>query len=221
MKLKEDIKLLNLDLKKEIILIIINALLLLGDLIFLFLSLNSLFRVLFSIFLLILICSSYSLRIQYKKARLEIKKQSEIVEFFSYYKSFLSENINVYNAFKLCLIYSSDWLKSKILNLLSTIDNDKTIKPYLEFSSEFKNLNIQSVMIAIYQLDINGYSKARLDNLIYLLQEMNINEYHNRKSSYEDSYNSIFYICISSALIYSFLLIYNIVIMMGSLINGI
>ena len=71
--------------------------------------------------------------------------------------------MNVYNAFKEVSKYSSPFIKTKLLVLLDEIDEDKSLKPYMNFAKNFNNKKVEEVMIAIYEMVNEGNSENYLN----------------------------------------------------------
>ena len=97
------------------------------------------------------------------KAKIELEKthEYEFVDIINYFEMFLSNNMNIYQAFKEVTPYASPWMSNKIERLLEEIDEDKTVRPFINFSKNFKSAVIENVMISIYQWLMMGITIYR------------------------------------------------------------
>ena len=74
-----------------------------------------------------------------KKMRVE-ELEKEFVHIFSYFKIFVTNGRPVYNALEDCVRYSSPAMSDLLTTLLKDIDADKSVKPYLTFSTNFESV---------------------------------------------------------------------------------
>ena len=88
---------------------------------------------------------------------------NDFINTFSYFRIYISNNMNAYNAFKEVSKYSSPFIKTKLLVLLDEIDEDKSLKPYMNFAKNFNNKKVEEVMIAIYEMVNEGNSENYLN----------------------------------------------------------
>ncbi|MDY2727554.1 MAG: hypothetical protein SOV26_00895 [Candidatus Onthovivens sp.] len=91
---------------------------------------------------------------------------NDFITTFSYFRIYISNNMNVYFALKEITNYSSPFIKSKILVMLDEIDEDKSLQPYIKFASYFSSKKIEEVMIAIYEMVNEGTSENYLNQFI-------------------------------------------------------
>lgn len=169
--LKKRILNVNLDPKKEL-----RNYLSINSLVVLFVTLVALLLHQFLIFLAIpagfllvslMFLSKYSIYEEDKRRRLEM----EFVEVFSYMRIYLVNKENVYTAIKKANEYTSKEMNEEINILLSRIDEDKSIVPFLDFGHYFKNKVIDEVMIALYQMVDGGYSENFINQFINVFDE--------------------------------------------------
>jgi hypothetical protein len=129
------------------------------------------YRLLFSaiaalLFLASAIFFSYFALTRY--ARLKVKQEEaleeEFVQVFTYFGIYASEGLPVYSALEETIKFASGAMAERLKKLLLTIDNDKSLVPYLTFSASFQNLTIRQVMISIYKMVDEG------SNGVYLRQ---------------------------------------------------
>ena len=97
---------------------------------------------------------------RYSKMENEMEKGhiSEFISLMSYFEIFISNGNNVYNSFKMLTPYCSSFMDDAINSMLSQIDMDKSIGPYINFASKFNSHVVESLMLSIYQMIDNGES---------------------------------------------------------------
>lgn len=109
-------------------------------------------------------------------ASLEKQKNSEhvdeLISLLSYFEIFISNGNNVYSSFKLLLPYASLFMDDAINSLLSQIDADKSIGPYINFAAKFENNIVESLMLTIYQMVDNGSSKEEFGEFNHLFSSI-------------------------------------------------
>ena len=95
---------------------------------------------------------------RYSSMEKSIEKEhvDELISLLSYFEIFISNGNTVYSAFRMLLPYSSTFMDEAINSLLNQIDQDKTVGPYINFATKFKDRVIESLMLSIYQMVDNG-----------------------------------------------------------------
>lgn len=171
----DDIEFLGLSIKKEIIVFLCINILLVGACIGLFfLNLGNYFLIIFGC-LIIVFDYAYFTRYASKKETLIKQRDGEFIELLSYYEIFISNGLNVYKSFEALVPYCGDWMKEKVERLIEEIDHDKTVKPYINFSSNFSYLIIQSVMISIYEMVDDGENNKMANQFNVLFNQLSKN----------------------------------------------
>lgn len=87
-------------------------------------------------------------------------KEGDFVEAFTYFRIYINHGRNVYQALALCRDQAKPTLTNDFENLLSALESDQSIQPFITFASQFPNPLIQEVLIAIYQM-IDGGNEPR------------------------------------------------------------
>ncbi len=128
---------------------------------------------------------------------LERLKEKEHIDNFisllSYFEIFISNGNNVYTAFKMLLPYGDMFIQDAISSLLSQIDVDKTIGPFINFASKFNDHIIESLMLSIYQMVDNGESVINLtefDLIFNSIKEKHLDDQIENKRKSLDFFNS-------------------------------
>ena len=173
--LKETIDFVGLSYKKEMLkIILINIILLLGAvLLYLFLD-----NLVYAIMLFIGLCLlDFFLLTRYsdKKQNILKNRENELVAIISYFEVYIQNNNNVYQSFAQLIPYCSDWMKEKIETMLSEIDNDKTVQPFINFAHNFQQLSSHSLMLSIYQMIDQGENSEQLLQFNVIFDELSKN----------------------------------------------
>lgn len=166
LKLKEKIERCNLNYKKEIRnRILINILAIVPFLLIIILKQNFAILIYFLLFLLLtnaFYYTSYDRKISKNKNNLI----NDFINVFSYFRIYISNNRNVYMSIKEISNYGTPYIKNKLLELLDAIDEDKSIKPFLTFSSYFESKKVEEVMIAIYEMIDEGNNENYISQFV-------------------------------------------------------
>lgn len=163
-KLKDKMLYLGLNPKREfLIILIVNLVLILASVItFIFLKeLVYFVTCLGSAFIFdLLFLTRYSKQIDNKN----IENLQEFAVIFGYFRIFLHNGYSVYSALKELLNFANPELKKNIEELISDIDVDKSVQPFVKFGEKFNEIIVKEMMISIYQMIDDG------ENSDYLVQ---------------------------------------------------
>ena len=96
--------------------------------------------------------SRYSKQIDGKN----VQNLQEFATLFGYFRIFIHNGYSVYSALKELLNFANPDLKKLLEKLISEIDEDKTVQPFINFAHEFNEIIIEEMMISIYQLIDDG-----------------------------------------------------------------
>ena len=174
-KLKETIEFVGLSYKKELVKITaINVLLLVGAVLVYLLLKNLIYAIMLFIGLCLL---DFFLLTKYsdKKQTILKNRENELVAIISYFEVYIQNNNNVYQSFAQLVPYCSDWMKEKIETLLSEIDEDKTVQPFVNFARNFQQLSSHSLMLSIYQMIDQGENSEQLLQFNVIFDELSKN----------------------------------------------
>lgn len=183
--LRQKIESLSLNFTKEIsILVIINVILVALAVVMFFINLSILAIVaiivtivVFNIFYL----NRYNTMILNKEKKLD----NEFIEVFSYLRIYLYNEETVYTSLKNISEFASPKMKERIEQLLSDIDDDKTVQPFITFARLFKNKVIEEVMIALYEMVNSGNKDIYLNQFIKVFEDFKTrNENENEEKRY-------------------------------------
>ena len=85
-----------------------------------------------------------------------IENLQDFATLFGYFRIFIHNGYSVYSALKELISFANNDLKVSLQKLLSDIDNDKTVQPFVDFAHEFNEIIVEEMMISIYQLIDDG-----------------------------------------------------------------
>ncbi len=159
-------------------------------------------------------------RYDYLLERRRVNLELEFIEVFSYLRIYLSNSESVYRSLVQSSEYTSQQMKNEINTFVKKIDEDKTIKPFIEFSNLFKNKLIEEVMISLYQMIDGGFTNNYLNQFITLFDNFKnryLNEDLHKRIKKMDLFNSLSLLGGAYIMLLILLLIVNAI---GGLING-
>ena len=162
-----------------------------------------------------LIFNSYS---EKKKAILD-EREHEFIAIISYFQFFITNSYNVYQAFQSLIAYASPWMEEQIQSLIIEIDNDKSVKPFINFANKFKNNVAGNVMMSIYQMVDEGENGLHMYQFNSLFQQLSKSQQMELIDSKERSMSSISSFPLIGAGAIAVLLTFGIISVMGDMIN--
>ena len=161
-KMKEQILSLGLNPKKELIIALsLNTFALLSCVplyIFLKQLTYCLFAVGFAFIFDILFLTRYSKQIEKKN----VANLQEFAALFGYFRIYIHNGFSVYSALKELTNFANPDLKLLLENLLTEIDKDKSVQPFINFARKFNEVVVEEMMISIYQLIDDGEASEYL-----------------------------------------------------------
>lgn len=218
-KLQKTIQLVGLNYKKEVGKIVVIDLCFLALSLVAFVILKQWVYILLGGGLIItftyLMISSYSS----KKAKIEKERNDEFITIITYFRTFISNRKNIYQSFVSTIDYSSLWMKEKIEMFLESIDQDKSVKPYIDFANNFTLGISRNVMLSIYQMVDQGESSLQLNQFSYLFQIMSSNYHKELKDKKKKSLTNVNAFPLVGAALIVLLLSISIISIVGDLIN--
>lgn len=119
-------------------------------------------------FALVLLAIDFFGFYQPKKGTGKGELQDDFVRLFTYFGIYMECGYPVYTALREGRKYASPLLSGMVDTLLSEIDADKSLAPYLKFAAVFDSVAIRQVMVAVYQMVEEGYN----GNYVYQFQTL-------------------------------------------------
>jgi len=220
-KLKEKIVAAGLSPKKELItFLIVNAsllvigivlLIVLKDLLYFGLCFGSVF--LFSLIFL----TRYSKRIAYKNS----ENLQDFATLFGYFRIYIHNGYSVYSALKELVNFANPDLEKYLTTLISEIDEDKTVQPFIKFSKNFNEIIIEELMLSIYQLIDDGESSDYLMQFEMIFDKFSEILYEKYLKSKDSKLGALSSTPLIGSCFLIVVLTVGIISIIGDLINGI
>ena len=154
-----------------------------------------------------------------KKKEILKDRENELITIIGYFQFFISNSYNVYQAFRSLINYSSAWMEEQIQSLILEIDNDKSVKPFLNFANKFKNKMASNIMLSIYQMVEEGEGRAHMLQFETLFQELSKSLNAQLIDDKERSMGSISSMPLIGAGAITVLLTFGIISVMGEMIS--
>lgn len=151
---------------------------------------NLIFLVLLAICLLAInyFLFSYSKKEQQNRCQLY---EEEFVMVLNYVQTYLTNNFNVYNAFKETLPICSSWMQEKISCLLKDIDEDKSINPFIKLANNFSSKLIHQTIISLYLMIENGTNTDSIMRFAPIFNQLKEDILHNAIKRIENTYDTL------------------------------
>lgn len=162
-----------------------------------------------------LVFSTYSS----KKRMILNDRESEFISMISYFQFFITNSYNVYQSFQALIAYASPWMEEQIQTLIVEIDNDKSVKPFVNFANKFTSKVTSNVMLSIYQMVDEGENSIHMLQFNALFQQLNKNHQKELIDSKDQKMSSISALPLIGAGAITVLLIFGIISIMGEMIN--
>ena len=220
-KLKNKIIDLNLNYKKEITkiaLIIIIANCLIAFFAIYFKNIKLIIFIFLAPFLIL-----YIFNINYDKRILNYKQslENEFVTTLNYIQTYLSNGYNVYQSINEILEICNDNLNKLFISLLSDIDEDKSVTPFIIFANNFGSSLIQQVMISLYLMVENGTDITYISRFMPLFSQLKKDNEQKIINDINSRYDSLNLLPVVGAAIITIIIIIGIVSIIGGMLNGI
>ena len=157
----------------------------------------------------------------YRSIRNKISKQrdEEFIQLISYFQIFIANHLTVYQCFKLLIPYSSNWMAEQLTILTDQIDNDKSVKPFIDFARKFSDSIVENVMISIYQMVDQGESGEQLNQFTIFFSQLSKQHQKAMIDKKERSLSSVDMLPIVGTGGITILLIISILFILGDVIN--
>ena len=154
-----------------------------------------------------------------RKRLMLMDRENEFITIIGYFQFFITNSYNVYQAFQSLIAYSSPWMEEQIQTLILEIDNDKSVKPFVNFANKFSSKVTNNVMLSIYQMVDEGENSIHMLQFNALFQQLSRSHQKELIDSKERSLSSLSTLPLIGAGAITVLLTFGIISMMGDLIN--
>jgi len=122
--------------------------------------------------------------IYYKNQYLSMKKKKRSIAtlkrrmFPSFVKKILIliRTNNIYNSLLKMVDYTDEPIKQYLIQLLKDMDNDKTVKPFIDFANNMEFIEAYQVMTMLYTFSEHSMNKKHLVSLEQMISQLYENE---------------------------------------------
>ena len=161
-KLKEKMLVLGLNPKRELFIVLITDLVFIiaGVLTFIFLKQIIYLAICLAIVFIfdLLFLTRYSKQISNKNT----ENLQEFAVLFGYFRIYIHNGFSVYSGLKELINFANPTLKKDLQELISDIDADKSVQPFIKFGKKFNEIIVEEMMISIFQMIDDGESSDYL-----------------------------------------------------------
>lgn len=155
------------------------------------------------------------------KEHLIATKQKQFIDAYRLIKVLLMQPTSPYQALQIIIPFIHPSLAQDIHTLLLSIDQDKSIFPYLQFANTFRSLMIEQLMFALYQLENQGGGSQQLQQFQYLFDQADQQHYQGQLLQFhEQMQNANGYVMAATGLI-AFSLLVGVIQLIAGMIYGI
>ena len=142
-----------------------------------------------------------------------------MITIVGYFQFFISNSYNVYQSFQALIPYSSAWMEEQLQTLILEIDNDKSVKPFINFANKFNNKVASNVMLSIYQMVDEGESSVHMLQFDALFSQLQKSLFTQMVDDKERSMSSISSLPLIGAGAITVLITFGIISVMGEMIS--
>ena len=145
--------------------------------------------------------------------------KQEFVMIFTFFKIYVHNGYSVYSALKEISGFANQTLASYIDELLTDIDKDKTITPFIKFGRKFNDLIIEEMMISIYQMVDDGSDSSSLKQFEMIFGKISEVSYEKEISKKRNGLASMSVYPLIGSGILILMITFGIITIMGDMIN--
>ena len=173
-------------------------------------------------FLLLMGLLLYSyMKLDKNKRKMQEEDVNEFIRIFTFFSIYIEDGYNVYQSLKEVKEFASTRVKQKLEKLLSEIEEDKSVAPYINFASYFTLSKIKEVMIAIFEMVDEGSGGAYIAQFKYIFSKLRDNEYENSKARKLERLSALSFLPLLGSGLTMVMLALCLVTIMGGIMDGI
>lgn len=180
----------------------------------------SFFLVIPVLFLMASLLYSY-MKLDKNKRKMQEEDVNEFIRIFTFFSIYIEDGHNVYQSLKEVKDFASSRVKGKLEKLLSEIEEDKSVAPYINFASYFTLSKIKEVMIAIFEMVDEGSGGAYIAQFKYIFSKLRDNEYENNKVRKLERLSALSFLPLLGSGLTMVMLALCLVTIMGGIMDGI
>lgn len=147
------------------------------------------------------------------------ESKQEFVMLFTFFKIYVHNGYSVYAALKEISGFANPVLAGFINELLSDIDQDKTITPFIKFGRNFNDLIIEEMMISIYQMVDDGSDSSSLKQFEMIFDKISDVSYQKEISKKQNGLASMSAFPLIGSALLILMITFGIITIMGDMIN--
>lgn len=210
----------GLNYKMEILFIALVSLISIGleVVIYLFYGL-SFFLVIPILLLMAFLLYSY-MKLDRNKRKMNEEDIDEFIRIFTFFSIYIEDGYNVYQSLKEVKEYASIRVKARLEKMLSEIEEDKSVAPYVNFASSFALSKIKEVMIAIFEMVDEGSGGAYISQFKYIFSKLRDDEYDSLKTRKLEKLSSLSFLPLLGSGVTMVMLALCLVTIMGGIMDG-
>jgi multisubunit Na+/H+ antiporter MnhC subunit len=154
------------------------------------------------------------------KANEKAAIEQEFIQIFSYFSIYVRNHVPVYHALEECENFASIPMGDRLRRLLSAVDQDKSVRPFITFADEFSSNEIRQVMLSVYQMVDQGGNEAYLRQFSVLFDQLASNKQRENLKRQEDKLSTACMFPLLASGLTMVLVTVGVVVAIGGLING-
>ena len=178
------------------------------------------FLLLLPALLLVLYAYAFFARFGAEKRRIIRELGEEFVHLFAFFSVFVGDGFNVYTSLTKIAPFASERMRFGLEKLLSDIDEDKSVTPFLNFASIFEDLSIREVLISIYQMVDEGGSGPYVNRFLHLFSRLSDDKYAKRREKKISFLQMLGFLPLAGSGIAMLMLTIGVVEIMGGVLGG-
>ncbi len=101
-------------------------------------------------------CIFYLTRYNSMIEKIRVENLFELNYLLGFFRVYIRNGYNVYQALKELVNFANADLKKLLETLVSEIDGDKSVQPFVNFAKNFKEIVVEEMMLSIYQMIDDG-----------------------------------------------------------------
>lgn len=161
------------------------------------------------------------MKLDKNKRKMQEEDVNEFIRIFTFFSIYIEDGYNVYQSLKEVKEFASTRVKEKLEKLLSEIEEDKSVAPYINFASYFTLSKIKEVMIAIFEMVDEGSGGAYIAQFKYIFSKLRDNEYKNSKARKLERLSALSFLPLLGSGLTMVMLALCLVTIMGGIMDGI
>ena len=141
----------------------------------------------------------------------------EFVRLFTFFGIYIANGHNVFHALESILPFSSSRMKARLEGLLGSIENDKTVTPFIDFSSRFPDMKVREVMVAIYAMVDEGEGGVYIAQFQHIFGKLSDDRHALAKAKRIEALQNLSFLPLAGSGIAMMMLVVALMEIMGSL----